>query len=280
MKESPIEWTDYTFNPWIGCSKVSPGCANCYAETSTPARTMKIEWGKGNPRHRTSESNWKAVRSLDRKSAKDGIRRKVFCASLADWLDPEVPSFWLADLLSLISSTPNLDWQLVTKRPELFYSRMTAIMSDWAGTPGAKVAEMWSIFAIAPKNVWFGITTENQKTFTDRTREMARIDARLKFLSVEPLLGPIAMAFPPGQKVDWVIVGGESGQNARSSDLEWIESVATQSFNLKIPLFVKQLGSRVMFQGSSITTNHSKGGDIQEFPHRLQHREFPSSLPF
>lgn len=240
---------------------------------------MKIEWGKGAQRHRTSESNWSAVRSLDRKSAKAGVRAKVFCASLADWLDPEVPSLWLCDLLELIATTPNLDWQLVTKRPELFYDRMAAVMSDWEGTPGAKVAEMWRTFAIAPRNVWFGVTAENQKTFDDRTREMKFIDAKIKFLSIEPLLEHINLIFSAGQKIDWVIVGGESGNNARSTKLEWIGNIADQ-LDLKIPLFVKQLGSKVIFQGSPIELNHPKGGDIQEFPTGLQRREFPTPRPF
>lgn len=280
MKLSPIEWADYTFNPWIGCTKVSPGCANCYAEHSTPARTMGIEWGKGKPRHRTSPSNWNAVRSLDRKSAKAGIRTKVFCASLSDWLDTEVPASWLGDLLALIAETPNLDWQLVTKRPNLFHVRMAAVLRNCSGTPGAKVAKMWSTFSTAPKNVWFGITTERQKAFNDLTQSMARIDARIKFLSVEPLLEDIDMGRFRGLNIDWVIVGGESGNNARVADLDWIGSIADQAIDAKIPLFVKQLGSNVMSECGPLKLNHPKGGDILEFPAGLQRREFPRHLPF
>jgi protein gp37 len=278
MQKSLIEWTDYTFNPWIGCTKVSPGCANCYAEHSTPVRTMGIEWGKGKQRHRTSKSNWKAVRSLDRKSAKAGVRTKVFCASLADWLDPEVPSHWLCDLLELIQETPNLDWQLVTKRPELFHDRMASVMRDWQGTPGAEVADKWRTFMIAPRNVWFGITTENQKTFNDRTNELAFIDAKVKFLSMEPLLEPITIKVR--DQIDWIIVGGESGPNARSTDLDWIVSIAAQSAKLRIPLFVKQLGTKVFYEELPIPLVHRKGGDIEEFPLGIRRREFPQILNF
>jgi protein gp37 len=278
MKESLIEWTDYTFNPWIGCTKVSPGCANCYAEHSTPVRTMKIEWGKGNPRHRTSESSWNKIRSLNRKSEKAGIRTKVFCASLADWLDPEVPSSWLCDLLELIRETPNLDWQLVTKRPELFHDRMAAVIREWESSHGASIARNWRHLSIPPSNVWFGITTENQKTFDDRTRELSFISANLKFLSVEPLLEPITLKVR--DQIDWIIVGGESGKNARSTDLAWIESIANQSTELKIPLFVKQLGSRIFHHELQMQTRHPKGGNIDEFPTHLQRREFPSIVAF
>lgn len=273
MKESPIEWTDYTFNPWLGCTKVSPGCTNCYAEKSTPVRTMKIEWGKGSPRHRTSESNWNAVRSLDRKSGKAGIRTKVFCASLADWLDPEVPSSWLCDFLELIRETPNLDWQLVTKRPELFYDRMATVIREWESSHGASIARNWRHLGTAPSNVWFGITAENQKTFNDRTRELAFISAKVRFLSMEPLLEPITLK-NCGQ-IDWIIVGGESGKNARSTDLDWIGSIAIQATDLKIPLFIKQLGSNVFYQDLQVPLSHPKGGNILEFPFGLQRREFP-----
>lgn len=280
MKESLIEWTQYTFNPWIGCEKVSPGCANCYAETSTPARTLGIEWGHGKPRHRTSESNWNAVRSLDRKSVKDGVRTKVFCASLADWLDPSVPSFWLCDLLELIADTPNLDWQMVTKRPEHFHDRMASVMRDCEGTPGAAIADKWRTFCIAPKNVWLGCTAENQKTFDDRTREMAFIDAKLKFLSMEPLLETVNLDFGHTRRVDWIIVGGESGKNARSIDIESIEAIVFQSLQWKIPVFVKQLGSNAFRSEQPFTTAHKKGGDITEFPEHLRIREFPQIAPF
>jgi protein gp37 len=280
MKESPIEWTQYTFNPWMGCTNVSPGCANCYATTSTPVRVFNVEWGKGKPRHRTGESKWKAVRSLDRKSAKAGVRTKVFCASLADWLDPEAPSFWLCDLLELIASTPNLDWQLVTKRPELFRDRMASVMRDWEGTPGAKVADRWRNFRISPKNVWFGCTAENQKTFDHRTQEMAYIDARVKFLSMEPLLESVKMNFGLTRPVDWIIVGGESGSHARVTDIEWIESIVTQSQSLKIPVFVKQLGSHAYYQQLRFNTVSKKGGDITEFPEHLRIRDFPQIVNF
>ena len=119
MKESKIEWTTHTFNPWIGCTKVSPGCAHCYAETLMDTRYGRAKWGKGNPRSRTSAGNWKQPKRWDKEAAKLGERHRVFCASLADVFDGEVANEWRDALWKLIEATPNLDWLLLTKRPEV-----------------------------------------------------------------------------------------------------------------------------------------------------------------
>ena len=112
-----IQWCDATFNPWIGCSKVSPGCANCYAERDFDLRKHVAKWGAGQPRHRTSVSYWKEPLKWNRHAPMlaSGVRPRVFCGSLCDWLDDEVPVEWLADLLDLIRRTPNLDWLLLTQ---------------------------------------------------------------------------------------------------------------------------------------------------------------------
>src|SRR5581483_1094173 len=159
-ENTKIEWCDHTFNPWMGCTKVSPGCANCYAETMMDHRYGKVRWGKGKPRQRTSSANWKLPlkwnkklsyrctscgtvfpdseleevlgwECLDCNTVCSPVRPRVFCASLADWLDDEVPIEWLADLLALIYSTPNLDWLLLTKRPQNWATRMDAASECW-----------------------------------------------------------------------------------------------------------------------------------------------------
>ena len=134
MALTKIEWADYTFNPWIGCTKVSPGCAFCYAERDFDLRRKVVSWGKGNPRKRTASANWMLPLKWDRKWQEKNTtiitseRPRVFCASLADWLDDEVPIEWLIDLLALIHSTKNLIWMLLTKRPENCPVRMKAIV--------------------------------------------------------------------------------------------------------------------------------------------------------
>lgn len=124
-EQTAIEWCDATFNPWIGCTKVSPGgCANCYAEVSTPARVKRAAgvetWGPHGQRQRTSAHNWKQPlawnAAADAFEAEHGRRRRVFCASLADVFDNAVPPVWRSDLFKLIVETPRLDWLLLTKR--------------------------------------------------------------------------------------------------------------------------------------------------------------------
>lgn len=280
-----IQWCDHTFNPWIGCAKVSPGCANCYAEASTPSRAMGIKWGKGQPRQRTSASNWREPLKWNRDCGlTDGPRRRVFCASLADWLDDEVPIEWLADLLKLIHDTPNLDWLLLTKRPENFFGRLR-------GAWNATVCEFdsfdrwivdWGKRGIAPDNVWIGTTTEDQERAEERIPEMLKIPARVRFLSVEPMLGPVDLTHwmieGGGGGLDWVIVGGESGRNFRSCNMAWIRDVVEQCQSAGVACFVKQLGSFAWFDETrmkGMKFKHQKGGDVDEWPEDLRVREFP-----
>src|SRR5438309_1214907 len=115
-ENTSIAWCNHTFNPWEGCTKVSAGCAHCYAETRNH-RFGADNWGKGKPRRRTSDANWKLPYKWNAQAEKHGTRLRVFCASLADWLDDEVPVEWLANLLKLIHQTPNLEWLMLTKRP-------------------------------------------------------------------------------------------------------------------------------------------------------------------
>lgn len=204
MKNSAIEWTDHTFNPWEGCTKVSPGCAHCYAE----ARNARFgggqapNWGPGAPRRRTSEANWRkplqwaaeqrdieTTCALDKKPYR---RPRVFCASLADWLDDEVPVKWLADLLELIRLTPELDWLLLTKRPQNWLPRLKQVYSDTVAT--RKLSDWvlsWFQYGQAPTNVWIGTTVEDQPRADERIPELLKIPAKIRFLSCEPLLGPV-----------------------------------------------------------------------------------------
>lgn len=118
MQNSKIEWTDHTFNPWMGCQKVSAGCDHCYAETMMDKRFNKVEWGPHGERKRTSDQNWKAPLRWAKQANELGTRPRVFCASLADVWDNRAPSEWRSELFHLIRATPELDWLLLTKRPE------------------------------------------------------------------------------------------------------------------------------------------------------------------
>ena len=263
---SKIEWTDSTFNPWVGCQKVSPGCDHCYAEAWSK-RTGQVEWGPHGERRRTSVANWKKPRDWQRDA--DWFERtadhkhRVFCASLADVFDNRVPEHWRADLFALIRATPRLDWLLLTKRPQNMRQFLPA---DWGtGYP----------------NVWLGTTAEDQKHFNMRWRPLASTPATVRFISYEPAVGSIELgdAHP-----DWIITGGESGPGARHCEAAWFRSMRDQCSAQNIAFFHKQWGT---WQSNPLACEggmsraevllhdpHGKGGGLLDG--RLW-REFPAA---
>lgn len=326
-ERTKIQWCDRTFNPWIGCTKVSPGCSSCYASVETFVRVQRANgrelWGKGKPRHRTSEANWRKPLQWNRAPlicpdshipvrgapgghgpySTDGngrmcpecgiaLRRpRVFCASMSDWLDDEVPIEWLADLLKLIHDTPNLDWQLLTKRPENWEGRIKAAwdyMYQDKRYNGPFIQWMldWAWNRKSPSNVWFGVSVEDQKRADERIPELLKIPARVRFLSVEPMLGPIKLSAVSQhvlKHIHWAIFGGES-VGGRPCNIEWILDGVNQCQDAGVKVFVKQLGSKPV-DGSRMSLDADrmplrlkdpKGGDITEWPAELRVREFPT----
>ena len=311
-ENSKIEWTDHTFNPWMGCTKVSPGCTHCYAETMMDKRYGKVKWGPQGTRVRTSEAMWKKPLSWNKdewaecdvcgwrgKYDKETLcpdcnhpmirvmkqtRQRVFCASLADVFEDRPDVFlWRNDLFQLIEQTPNLDWLILTKRPE-------------------------NINRAMPENVWLGVSVENQKEANKRIPLLQIMPARIKFLSCEPLLGHIDLseALEPDEEawhevnaewdhddepeefveeceaeldwvnygndlvdnpehrewvnnrraragfktlkhsaIDWVICGGESGPDARPMNPMWAQELRDECQAAEIPFFFKQWGEYV-----------------------------------
>lgn len=221
-----IEWADHTFNPWEGCQKVGPGCDHCYAETRNArfAGGQAINWGPGAPRRRTSAKNWNLPIKWNAEAAAKGIRYRVFCASLADVFDNEVDREWRDDLATLILSTPHLDWLLLTKR---------------IGNAGAMLGEMF--LDGAPANVWLGATIVDQDEYDRDAHKLHRIAVSKRFLSIEPMLGPIHGA-PSIGAFDWVIVGGESGHGARPIHPDWVRSLLDQCDWYGVPFLFKQWG--------------------------------------
>lgn len=238
-ENSKIEWTDHTFNPWWGCTKVSQGCKHCYAETFASNRTQwKNLWGPSGERRRTSEANWRKPLKWNREAQEAGVRRRVFCASMADVFEslPELDQ-WRADLFDLISETPHLDWLLLTKRPENVKPMLVQ-----AGRG----------FQPLPPWVWIGTSVEDQMTADERIPHLLEIPATVRFLSVEPLLGPVDLVQYMGmfwlgmgeerRGVDWVIAGGESGPGARPMEEKWVRSLRKQCKAFQVPFFFKQWG--------------------------------------
>lgn len=217
--ETGISWCDSTFNPWIGCTRISRGCDGCYAARSTPARAMGIVWGAGQDRRRTSVSNWALPTRWNRQHAAfyaaHGRRRRVFCASLADVFDNQVPAAWRADLFQLIQHTPQLDWLLLTKRVGNVNPMMVDVARSLFWMDRLDTGDL-------PDNVWIGATVVDQAEADRDVPKLLDVRASRRFLSMEPLLGPVSLApelIAPiqgtsqhGQRfIDWVIVGGESG---------------------------------------------------------------------
>jgi protein gp37 len=226
-EESAISWTDATFNPWMGCARVSPACENCYAETLVTTRMRLPVWGppKTTARKRTAAANWAKPRAWDRAAAKAGRRTKVFCASLADVFEdhPALPE-WRADLFELIEATPHLDWLLLTKRPQ-----------HMARFAPKRWADGW------PANVWAGCTVEDQRRADERVPHLLRVPAAVRFLSCEPLLGPVDLrGMLPG--IDWIIAGGESGAAARPMHPDWAFDLLTQARRVGAAFHFKQWG--------------------------------------
>jgi protein gp37 len=227
-ENSKIEWTDHTFNPWTGCTNVSPGCDHCYAE-SWSKRSGHVKWGN-NPRKRTTEHYWKAPfiwqSKADEFMARHGRRQRVFCASLADAFDNQAEKSWRADLFEVIRQTRGLDWLLLTKRPQNIAKMLPP---DW-GDEGYP-------------NVWLGFTAEDQTRFDQRWRHLAAIPAVVRFVSYEPAIGPLRLAGLQGTRPDWLISGGESGHGARPMDPQWARDIVADCNALGIAAFHKQWGA-------------------------------------
>ncbi len=273
-KFSGISWTHHTFNPWIGCTKVSEGCRFCYAEQwdkrfsdmkDGDGNSIAGHWGPGAPRRITGQHNWNDPIRWNREAVKNNTHFRVFCASLADVFDKEAPTGQRERLWPLIKKTENLHWLILTKRPELINSMLP---SDWGdGYP----------------NVWLGTSTEDQKTADLRIGHLANVKAKIRFLSVEPQIENIDFTqwlTPKGKNwvspFGWMIFGGESGSEARRFDPDWIREPILQAKKVDVKVFVKQMGS---VWASENGKEDKKGGDPKEWPPLFRCQEFPETTP-
>lgn len=252
---SEIGWTDHTFNPWWGCTKVHQGCKNCYAETLDARYSLagKAHWGPRNPR-RMIVGEWARPMEWNREAERSGVPGRVFCASMCDLFEDfdgpvvdqrghpvamrdqvgnwDVPRL-RARVFRIIEDTPHLLWQLLTKRPENV-TRM--VPTAWL--------ERW------PENVMTGTSPCDQATADEAIPHLLKVPGRL-FLSCEPLLGPLSLSdrgwlydsiggSGGERQIHWVITGGESGSGHRDCDPAWQESIVNQCEAAGVPVFVKQ----------------------------------------
>jgi protein gp37 len=245
-----IAWATSTWNPWIGCTKVSIGCAHCYAENNMAAvmrQGGRVKWGAGQPRAKTKD--WGKILTWNRRAEKTGESIQVF-PSLCDVFDADpvqkdVLDEWRQELFDLVRATPALTWLLLTKRPEV------AAQPRWTE----------QIAKFGPK-VWIGTSVENQAAAELRMPVLLnQIPARKKFVSAEPLLGPLNLT-PWIGGVQWVIVGGESKKDARTMELPWARDVRNQCAQAGSKFFFKQVGGSDADKGGNLLD----GEEIQEVP--------------
>lgn len=302
-ENSGIQWTTHTFNPWVGCQRVSPGCVHCYAESydkrvgGVPKKQRanpdvpETRWGPTGKRTRTTVSNWRQPLKWDAAAKAAGERHRVFCSSLADVFEDRLElKAWRQELWHLIKETPHLDWLLLTKRPQNISDMMPA---EWIAPHGLGVQP----------NVWLGTTVEDQQRANERIPELLAVPAAVRFLSCEPLLEGVTLnpwllsehgrrhiGAAPG--ISWVIIGGESGGGARPFALKWARDLVKQCRAAGVAPFMKQLGACASDEVNGIAGASLKvhpdaaalislrltdpsGGDMAEWPEDLRVREFP-----
>lgn len=239
-EQSAISWTDATFNPWIGCTDISPACARCYARTLMQDRYGRVIWGPGQPRIRTK--TWGEPLKWNRKAALTGYRPRVFCASLADVFDNEVDQTWRDDLWQLLRETPNLRWILLTKR---IGNARKMLPADWP-FPNAGLMS----------------TLENQEVWDRDYPKLAAIPAAWHGVSAEPLLGHINIG---DARPDWIITGGESGAGYRALDMDAVRSLRDQCARNGVTFHHKQNGG-------------IRGKDAGCLVDGVEHKHFPPAL--
>lgn len=262
-----ISWTDKTFNMVIGCSRYDECCVYCYAERLDARFYKEGHWGVKSDRKTMSEKYWKSPLAWNENAKKNGINFKVFCSSMADVFEdndkliPEREKLW-----KLIKATPNLTWQILTKRYDCIEKFLP---EDWGD---------------GYDNVWLGISVGLQKRADEYIPVFLKVKAKTKFLSCEPLIGEINLSpYLKTGNINWVIVGGESGNGSvpedksvkfryRECKLEWIESIVKECKENNIAVFTKQLGTHL---AKTMKLKDKTGADVDEFPESIKFQEFP-----
>lgn len=333
---SKIAWTDATWGPTLGCSRVSDGCSNCYA-------IQHAHRLAGNPNAKISAAyagltrqkgelglDWTGVVRAMPDRLDQPLRwrrpRRIFVDSMSDLFHPAVPDEFIAEVFAVMALSPQHTYQILTKRPERMQRLLScaeqrfsdsefqlqeimSIAGHKAGivwdSRGSDASKYWNVAGLRHltaeqlknylakrrrfpgwplPNVWLGTSVESQAVADERIPHLLATPAAVRFLSCEPLLGPVNLGpwvwdeYPPtilarpSGHIDWVIIGGESGPRARELSEHWIEALISQCRNTKTPVFVKQLGS-VWARANQARDSH--GGDPAEWPAHLRVREFP-----
>lgn len=286
---SAIEWTDETWNPVVGCTKVSQGCKFCYAKTLHDRRHRAALAGKTTaPQYQHPFETVQLMPARLNQPLTWRRPRRVFVNSVSDLFHEAVPDDFLDKIFLVMSLASKHQFQILTKRSE----RMRQYMSQTRHLNQMQ----WPL-----PNVWLGVSVENEEAASQRIGDLMLTPAAVRFLSCEPLLGPVDLRYIGRTKVDWVIVGGESGPRARNCNIGFVRDVVRQCQAARVAVFVKQLGAHPVcdnmenhdlwpcatvpylesyspqYQGeiAPLSLHDAKGGDIEEWPVDLRIREFP-----
>lgn len=302
-----IAWTDASWNPVRGCSMLSDGCRNCYAMRQ--ARRMDHPGGayEGLTQMGGGKVRWSGKVVTVPKLLDQPLRwtraRRIFVNSMSDLFHADVPRDFIATVYGVAVGCPQHVFQVLTKRPdgakvwyEWFAERQAQnpVLLRYRKHDGSEGRVVLSADRWPPPNLWFGVSAENQKTYDQRMPTLMTIPAAVRWLSLEPLLGPIDLRLGLA-KPDWVVVGGESGQGARECNVDWIRDIVRQCQEHRVPVFVKQLGAelrgdpwmkvngKIMVMDDRMGTvwpvvDHPKGGDPEEWPEDLRVRQYPGEV--
>lgn len=293
MKNSGIQWTHHTHNPWWGCAHKSPGCINCYAEAQADGWLKKGIWGPNAPRRFFEQKHHDKPYGWNNAAFLAGRRERVFCASMSDVFEDRTDlDYERLRLFNTIRQTPQLDWLLLTKRPELVRQLLQTAQNmafscmqsnhPQFGSGIFSWLQGWLNHSSIPQNVWIGSTVEDQRRADERLQILNELPAKHHFVSYEPALEQVDFHFEDFGNIDWLICGGESGRKARPFRAEWAHHAMFQAHKNNVPFFMKQMGENAAAEAGGqlvqIKTKSKKGGDLEDLPMSLQCRQFPHGV--
>lgn len=273
-----IAWCDATWNPVSGCTKVSQGCKNCYAERLWPRLAAPGQPYEGraftevacHPNRLGQPLRWKKP-------------RRIFVNSMSDLFHEDVPDDFIQEVFAVMALADRHTFQILTKRPD----RMRRLLNSdefqeaitYVEGESPEGIDGYGYLPWPLPNVWLGVSVEDQETANERIPLLLNTPAAVRWLSIEPMLGPIDLREAHKAKiklprVDWIVVGGESGPRARPMQIEWVESIVDQCQAASVPVFVKQMGHNCTHKGRRVDFT-GKGAVMSEWPENLRIQEFP-----
>ena len=252
-----IEWSNATWNPITGCKMMSEGCRNCYAMKLAAGRLRHHPSREGLTKGTPKGPVWNGEVRLNRQWMDQPLKwprpRRIFVCAHSDLFYREIPDEWIMSVFGIMLLAPQHNFQILTKRP------------NRAATWFAR-----HFHQALPPHIWIGTSIENQDVQKPRLQALMRVPAETRWISAEPLLGPLDLKAYLGEgRITWVVVGGESGPRARPMELEWVEKIVLQCLRAKVPVFVKQL---------SAASQPEYWKDYAQFPDHLKIRQYPKLI--